>query len=528
MIFPTLLTTTAFSDMGRVARGYFDIGFDLEASFDYSIYVSTKAGFATLPSDTLRSQPFRPAFKNFRFTRSILGSRLGEASAGKGRLGIHNGDGFYDFLTRGYSIDARPIIIRATRAGHSYDEAMVIANVTSNGWLINGDEVDVDLIDLSYKLNVPMQINSYLGTGGREGGTDLQNKKKPLVFGPAREVSPPLVDAALEIYQVNDGSIESVVGVYDKGVALAFVGDYPTYEAMAAANLSALDGYVTCLAEGYIRLTDTPENLTCDVEGDNRDGYVETTADIVRWAIRNRTTVADPEELEASSFDVVNEDQPATIDYWLGPDDTITVADFAANLMGGIYGWIHFKRDGHLEARIFGPAAGVPVARFSRRDMIGDDFRREELPSAYRPSPWRWLVPWARAWTVQSELSTDVTDERRAFLAADVRLAKAESAAIKVDHPLATDPDPIQAYFSNEPDAGALAERLLSLFRVPSAIYRMTLPRRALRLNLGDTIEVTHDRFELGFGRLMTVVEMSDVVSLDTGQIDMVEVAAHG
>jgi hypothetical protein len=42
---------------------------------------------------------------------------------------------------------------------------------------------------------------TYAGTGGREGGADLKDKVKPLIFGRALNVEPLLIDSVANIYQ---------------------------------------------------------------------------------------------------------------------------------------------------------------------------------------------------------------------------------------------------------------------------------------------------------------------------------------
>jgi hypothetical protein len=528
MIFSTVpFSAIPFSDSGQQRRAYFEAEFFGEASFEFVIYVGTAAGYATLPTDTLASQPFRAVLQSYTFTRSILGSDIGTFTTGTGTLIINNRDAFYDFLPRDYTMDARPIFLRATRFDGSYDAAFTIANVTSTGWTIDTDQVALDLRDYGYKLDVPMQPNVYLGTGGKEGGADLTNKRKPLGFGSPHEISPPLVDTALLTYQVHDGSIQAVTGVYDEGVSLSFVRNYASYALMAAADLSADDGYVTCLAEGFIRLTDLPDKLTCDIQGDNSDGYISTSADIVRWAIRNRTVLVDPDGLYVPSFDAVNSSRPAPIEYWIGPDDSLTVADFVANVMGGILGWGGQRRDGLFEVRVFAAPTGNPVASFSRKDIIGDDIKREPLPSNYNPPPWRWRVPYQRAYTVQT-LTTDISADRKAFLAQDVRLGGAKDDAIKIDHPFAVDPDPIQAYFKNKSDADDEGGRRIALFKTTRAMYRFSVDRKGFLRGLGDEIEMTHERFDLSQGRSMIICQLTETITFGDESIETVEVVAYG
>lgn len=508
-------------------RVYFDMTMDLEASLTLKIYVSTGSGYASLPGDTLPNQPFRGVLQSFQFRRSIMQSDIGQFTTGSGRLVISNADAEYDFLPLSYAIDGRPITIKVGRRDASYDEAFTLARLTASGWNIDTDSITIDVVDFSYKLEVPMQPNVYGGTGGVDGGADLTGKRKPLCFGKPRNVSPVLLVPSLLIYQVHDGSIQAVDNVYDRGATLTAGANYASYALLAAAVVTA-GQYATCLALGLLRLGSAASGtVTADVQGENTAAYIEKTADVVQWALLNRTVLV-AGDLDAGSFTTVNAAQPAPIDYFLGPDDNLTVAAFVQNLMGGIGGWGGHKLDGTFEVRVFRAPTGTSVASFNRGDMLSSDIKREPLPSAYQPPRYRWRVPYQRNWTVQTDLAGTVSATRKAFVAEPVRLASATSATIQTDHPFAQDRDPVQSYFQNLSDATAEAARLIALFKTTRAIYRMSLPRKALRRDMGDEIVVTHPRFDLSQGRSMIVTETDVNVTVGDNSIDSVEIAAYG
>ncbi|MEY9466281.1 hypothetical protein ABH973_006694 [Bradyrhizobium ottawaense] len=512
----------------RDLRVYFDMTMDLSAELTLKIYVTTAAGYATEPSDTPANQPFRGVLQSFSFSRSIMQSDIGQFTTGTGNLTISNDDAEYDFLPLSYAIDGRPIQIRLGRVDAPYAETYPLAQLTASGWNIDTEVISIDLEDYSYKLEVPLQPNTYGGTGGADGGTDLTGKRKPLAFGNALNVSPVLLVPNLLIYQLHDGPVQAVDAVYDRGVPLTSGGNVADYTTLAAASLTP-GQFKTCLSAGLVKLgSSAAGTVTADVRGDNSSGYITTTADIVRWALRERTVLEDPGDLDVASFAAVNTAQPAPVAYFAGPDDNLTVAAFVQALMGGIGGWGGHRLDGTFEVRIFQAPSGDPVAVFTRDDMIGGDIKREPLPESYRPPRWRWRVPYARNWTVQTDLAGAVTAARKAFVAEPYRLAEASSSTIQLDHPFAQDRDPIQSWFVNESDAAAEAARLIDLYKTTRAIYRMPLPRRALRREMGDVIRVTHDRFDLRFGRLMIVVEWKAQVNFTGEGADVVEIAAYG
>jgi hypothetical protein len=533
-----------YSSDGLEMRGYFDMTMDLTASLTLVIYVSTVAGFASGPSDALPNQPFRGVLESFTFQRSILQSDIGQFTTGQGTLVISNADAFYDFLPLSYAIDGRPITIKVGRRDRAYDSAFTAARVTASSWDILTSGISVNLVDFSYKLNVPLQPNVYGGTGDADGTSDMAGKRKPLVFGNALNISPVALVPSLLIYQCHDGSMQSIDAVYDRGAALTPGSDVATYAALVSATVAS-DTFATCLAQGLIKLGETPAGtVTADVKGENSGGYITRTADIVRWAVRNRTALADPGDLDVSSFTALNTLQPAPIDYFVDPTDSSTVAAFIQNIMGGIGGWGGHKLDGTFEVRIFQAPSGTPLDSFTRADMLAgqvgagatqggngvpDPLQRLPLPDAYNPPPWRWRVPYARCWTVQTDLAGSVSADHKALVSQDTRLAEADSTSIQTDHPFAQDIDPIDAYFSAQSDAQAEAARRIDLFKTTRALYQFPVPRRALRRDIGDVILVTHPRFDLPFGRLMTIVETAANIDLSqAGAFDSVTVTAYG
>lgn len=518
-----------FSDSGSDTRVSASLELSSDASFDYAIYVTTRAGYATKPTDTPPNQPFRGVLQSYSFTRSINGGDIGKFATGTGSLVISNDDAHYDFLPVDYSIDARPIQIKLGRVSDSYGAVFPVGRVTATGWNVDTSSIAINLTDYSYKLEVPFQPNVYGGTGGKDGSEDLTGKRCPSCFGYCQNVPAVFLVPSLLIYQVNCGPVHDIVAVRDRGIELTKGDNYSSYALLVSASVAAGE-YATCLAEGLFKLGSVPSGtVTANVEGDASDGYIETTAQIVRWAIRNRTDISDPDDLDVASFADLDVLQPAPVNYWIGPDDDLKVSDFIANLMGGIGGWGGHRRDGRFEVRVFAAPTGDQVQSFSRSDMIGD-IEKKPLPDGYNPPPHRWRVPYARSWEVQTDLAGGVGVDVKAFVGEPYRLATAERSAIKVDHPFAQDREPVQAYFTNDADAQDEADRLLDLHRQYRAIYSATLPRRALRLEVGDVCRLMHERFGLSAGKLMTVIEIDERFDFgsDGNVIDSVRVTFYG
>jgi hypothetical protein len=103
---------------------------------------------------------------------------------------------------------------------------------------------------------------------GEEGGGGGQ--RKPIAWGKVENVAPPMVDHQKLIYQVNDGPIQEVLAVYDKGVALSADTDegvggvIPDLITFCTTTPDAGE-YTVCPRFGVIRLGSLTEDGTCTV-----------------------------------------------------------------------------------------------------------------------------------------------------------------------------------------------------------------------------------------------------------------------
>jgi hypothetical protein len=512
-----------FSSLFRAGVLFFGDG-SLTVTRNFRIFAATEE-FVTLPTDSLPSQPFfGTLMQPVTFTRSLLGSNtIGSFTSANGELDLMNTDGGYDFLIQRFAIDGRDITVKIGREGDSYDSFYTIFSGTASDWTVQEDIVKILLADNSYKLQVTAQPNLYGGTGGTDGTTDLLGKRKPRAFGTVLNVSPPLVIPSSLLYQMHDGFASHVSAVYDRGVALTQGVNYGTVALLLAA--STLPGtFDTCLLFGYLKLGSTPTGtVTCDVAGDSLGGvFAGTASQIVRRIVSTTSAIGDPSGMYLPAFDAVQAAQPAQIGYWIGPDDTSTVADVIANIMGGIGGWAGFRRSGKLEVGIFQSPVGVtPNAFFDKTDVI--QIQRQALPTSLSPPPYRFRVAYQHNWTTQTDLAGSVPAARTSFLAQSDRYSESSNTTVLIDHPFAQDTTPIASYFTAQADAQFESDRLLALYIGNAAIYRFTVGILPFALDLGDVVNLTYPRWDLTVGRALRIVEMTE-----NAQANTIEVVGYG
>jgi hypothetical protein len=120
---------------------------------------------------------------------------------------------------------------------------------------------------------------------------------------------------------------------------------------------------------------------------------------------------------------------------------------------------------------------------------------------------------------VTNDLAGSVSATRKAFAAEEFRFASSSDDSVKTDHPFSPEHPAIGSNFLNLVDAQAEADRLLALYRISRAFYTIDLGVEPFGLDLGDTINVNHNRFDLTQGRNMVIVEFNEDASRNSVQI---------
>ncbi len=241
-----------------------------EAGTLQSFYTATSP-WVTCATCTPPHTVFEPAIKR---APSLGVSVYGDARTGGGsrleigELVLVNSSGEFDDWI-GYGPDGRDIIVRQGTGGAYPDDFTVILRGTVQSVSATFDEVVIALQDQQAVLDRPVQTARYAGDNalpdGFEGtADDIKGLPKPRLYGKVFNVSPPCVNTSKLTYQINDGAVQSIDAVYDKGAALTPGSDYATGALLNAATVSA-GTFATCKAEGYFRLGASPTGtITCD------------------------------------------------------------------------------------------------------------------------------------------------------------------------------------------------------------------------------------------------------------------------
>lgn len=325
----------------------------------------------------------------------------GQTNISIGSAVINNADGRFDFLMD-LSWDSRYICVKKGFKGAAYSTfttEFVGSSVEITADLTN---LVLTLRDNSYKLVKPLQPNKYAGSGGAEGGSDLKNRRKPLLFGKARNLVPVGVDSVLLTMQIHDGAIASVEGIFDRANPLTFHADYATYALLIAANIPP-GRYGTSLATGFVRLGAPPAGLiTADATG-----QYSTSTNIPELAKqilldRGGLTTAD---LNVTAFTEASSDAPQNYEGIFLAEPDFQVDEMLETLSSAINGFWFVNRVGLITFRQF--KFRTPVATIRSEDLLS-------LGKAPSPSPlYRVRVNYAKNPTVMN--SGDFNIPRQTF-----------------------------------------------------------------------------------------------------------------
>lgn len=193
-------------------------------------YFDSGTGFVTSGTDTPPHQYYDARLKvPGNISRSMFagGTTRGASRVGFGDIVLLNGDGGLDYLLD-YGLDGRICTIKRTESikqNPTYSDFSTFAVVVMDQPEIEPDAIRIRIKDYRFSLNVPLQPTKFAGSGlgTLEGGDDLKDKPKPIVYGSPKNVTPVPVETSKLIYQVADKQLSSIATVYDRGLPL-YVG----------------------------------------------------------------------------------------------------------------------------------------------------------------------------------------------------------------------------------------------------------------------------------------------------------------
>lgn len=467
-------------------------------------YASTK-GFTGLPGDTPAEQHFPGRLKQAGLLRrEVFGDRttggMGRSTAGESIL--VNVDKHYDALID-HGFDGRPVVIRYGQIGTPYPAAWTtVFTGQLQQALVDTKAVTLRLRDRQAILaDKPISTSTYAGNNalpdGVEGtAADLKEKRKPRLWGTAKNFAPPCVNTSKLVYQVNDGAVVTVAA-YDKRLALTRGTDY-TSLADLLANAPAAGNFRAWLAGGLIRLGSKAAQLTCDAsEG-------ATSADRCPAAIMQRIATGTgglaSGDISAADVSALASAAPGECGLWCSGDETVgAVLTRIANTAGA---WWGIDALGVLRMRQLAAPSGSPVLTITRRNVVSLEPIAANDDGKGLP-PYRTDVSYGLNHTVQNEVAGSVSAADAAWAAQPWRNASATDTTVQTKHPLAP-VRKVESLYIAEASATAEATRQQALHgagRLWLSLAIRLRPADLAALDIGVELRLEYPRLGLDAGR---------------------------
>jgi len=204
-------------------------------------YLSNKT-YVTGASDVPAHTPYSARITGgIKFTKSL--SLDGQASLSFGDIELINTDGSMDSWLGDFWVNRPITFYLGDPSWPRADFRVAFSGVTTGIDTRKRDRINIKLSDMLQRLNNPV-------TEVKVGGTGAQAESLlPLCFGECHNITPVLVDATVNEYQVHQGAIEGVIEVRDNGVPVAFSQTPATGKFRLSANPA---GTVTCSVQGAL------------------------------------------------------------------------------------------------------------------------------------------------------------------------------------------------------------------------------------------------------------------------------------
>lgn len=356
-----------------------------------------------------------------------------------------------------------------------------VAAIKPNG----RDGLSLLIFDEMQRLNFPVS-ETLLG-----GATVNKDAFIPQAFGEVFNLQPLLADPATHEYQWHTGAGNLVIEVRDNGAPVA---------------------YTDLSSTGKFRLSASPVGqITCDVQGavTTGHGFTRHVAHIVEEIVTqygDATTRLTGGEIDSANFSAFDTANPQNVGLYLASRTNVLEACNA--VAASVQGSLHFSREGKL--RLWRPptAGGSPVMSFDASDMKDGSLQAVEILAA-APAV---SVGWGRNWTVQGQLAGGLPASSVTEFMTEWRDVVANDPTAAALRRYTTSPAREETCLIVEAEANTEAAKRLAFRTGQHLIVEFQTTLKALELELGAEITVTHPRFGCGSGRSGWVIGAGEVL----------------
>lgn len=378
------------------------------------------------------------------------------------------------------------------------------------------------IVDKQQRLNGPVTETVIGTTGTWSGGQTNQDQIQPLVFGEVHNITPVLTDPSLLKYLVCQGGCESIIEIRDNGVPIyrqdgQYTGAIVDLNAGTFTLKAPAAGTITCSVQGK------KTTYSVSTGGAVSSVYINNVCDVIRQLITEygiaarRLTASD---INIASFQTLLTSLTATtgaVGVYI--TDRENLLELCQKLAGSVGAQIYFTRTGLLKVvRLVDPLTATSTFSITTSDIVQGSLNisnRTDVQGAAK-------VAYAKNWTVQQNLATNIPSASKESMATEWLLETQIDSLTTTRYQTNTDPTQKDTLLIALDGAIAEATRLLNYFKATKTCYRFTGTSRLLSLELGQIVNVTHSRFGLSGGKNAQVISLSPDWSRSQVEVEVV------
>lgn len=410
-----------------------------------------------------------------------------------GQIKLANCGEFDDFLCIDWNLQQIEIYVSDCCDKNVDDMDLIFSGVMKDlSW--NSTEITVAFGDRRSAFEQAMIEEKYEGTGLLEGEESLKGKIKPKAFGAVSNVKPVRLDAIDEIYQVHNGTMQSVDEVRDRGVALTYAGDVSNILTATAPAGS----YVTDLANGYIKLGSTAQGeITADVIGEIP--LVQTTVDIIERIMTNcfgDSSLTYPDDFDLVSMNFLNVNTPFPIGYYISENKSM--AEVLDELMKAVGGFWYVSREGKISFGLPWVQDDELCLDVDLNDIVGDIvFEGNSKASTQR------TVKWNKNWTQQTDFAGGADQSLVSYWAED-------GLSISSNPEEGENSIEVSSFITNEKAAQTFADALYEHYKDKRDFIQINVTCGLLFYRLSDCVTLNLDRFKITGDKNFQVIALEE------------------
>lgn len=200
------------------------------------------------------------------------------------------------------------------------------------------------------------------------------------------------------------------------------------------------------------------------------------------------------------AFDSAN---PIPIGYALSArENVLTVCQ---NILSSLGSQLYITKKGLLQILTLGVPTTDTIVNITDADIIQHSLSvSNKLPVAPSTS-----LGYARNWTVQANLTSNIPDAHKATFAQEWLSTTVTDTATKTLYSLTADPVQKDTSLITAISAYTESTRLTNYYKTARTVYKFTGTARLFVLKLGQQVTLTHSRFNLNAGKSGQVVSLS-------------------